>query len=197
MGDNTYPASVAILFIAIGRSQRQAGRAKTLFVEDRLMRAADVVLLHRQENRHYPDLPERITESDISLAVLKGKGEATGLVALLASAGDALIARAIANTRRTVRRRHDLQCALPPQGLTDQKCRAEVDNRLDFEELVQRASLLHKEVLRRRAQGHDDRAIAAALDLQHKHVPVLVHRAIISLRKMLAKAPIQPALAAG
>jgi hypothetical protein len=73
----------------------------------------------------------------------------------------------------------------------------EVDNRLDFERLVQRTSRLHKEVLLRRAQGHNDRAIAAAINVQHKHVPVLVHRAIISLRKMLAKSPFQPALAAG
>jgi len=197
MGDNTYPASVAIQLIAIGRLQRQASRAKTLFGEDRLMRAADVGLLPRRGNRQYPDLPERIAERDVSLAVLAVKGEAAGLVALLVRAGEDLIARAIANTRRTVRRRHDMHCALPPEGLGDWQYRAEVDDRLDFEELVQRASRLHKEVLLRRARGQDDREIAAALKLQHKYVPVLVHRAIISLRKMLAKPPIQPALAAG
>jgi len=209
MGDNTYPASVAVLFVAIGRLQRRASRAKTLFVEDRLVCAADAALLGRLSHRPYPDLPERIAESDMSLAVVAVKGEAAGPVALLVVAGEDLIGRAIANTRRTVRRRHDLHCAMPLDGLNDLHCampleglrdrerRAEVDGRLDFEELVQRVSRLHKEVLLRRAQGQDDREIAAALNLQHKHVPVLVHRAIISLRKMLAKFPIQPALVAG
>jgi FixJ family two-component response regulator len=197
MGDNTYPASVAILFIAIGRLQRKAHRAKTLFVEDRLMRAADAALIQDRGNGHYPDLPERIAEREVSLAVSTTKGEAAGLVALLVRAGEDLIARAIANTRRTVRRRYDMQCALPPEGLRDRECRADVDDRLDFEELVQRVSRLHKEVLLRRARGENDREIAAALKLHHKHVPVLVHRAIISLRRILAKPPVQTVLAAG
>jgi hypothetical protein len=193
MGDNTYPASDAILFVAIGRLQRQASRARGLYREDLLLRAADAALLRRLDNRPYPDVLKRVAEADILLAADAVKDEAAGAVAPLVSAGEDMIARAMGNTRRTVRRRHDLHCPMPPEELQARDRAAETDDWLDFKSLAQRAPRLYKEVLLRRARGQGDREIAAAMKLQQKYVPVLVHRAIISVRKMMAKSPIRRA----
>ena len=62
-----------------------------------------------------------------------------------------------------------------------------VDDRLDFASLAERAPRLQREVLQRRACGQDDHEIAAALKINEKYVPVLVHRGIKSMRSMLAQ----------
>ena len=106
-------------------AQRKASHAKNLFIEDRLLRATDVVVRRRREDRYDPDLPDRIDECDIAAAVEGTEDEADGLVRQLMVASENLITRAIENTRRTVRRRHAVHCAMPPQELAAPDRRAE------------------------------------------------------------------------
>ncbi len=197
MGENTYPASTAIRLVAVGRMQRRAEHAKNLFVEDRLLRATDAIVGRRRDDRNHPDLPDRIAERDIASAVEATERDADGLVLRLVVAGENLIARAIENTRRTVRRRHDVHCAMPPHELSGRERRTEADDWLDFASLAQHAPRFQREALLRRARGQDDQEIAAALKIKEKYVPVLVHRGIASMRSMMAHElirPLQPAV---
>jgi hypothetical protein len=188
MGVNTYPTSVAIQLVAIGRLQHQADSAKNLFLEDRRIRAADSILRKMASACSNQDrLPRSISVQQIASAITEADPPADSPIAALQTAADALLRKAISNIRRTVWRRHAKQRPLPIHGLASPDRTREIDKRMDIVTLANRASPTHREVLLRRAAGQDDKHIAAAMHLQPKHIPVLVHRAVRHLRLLAPK----------
>lgn len=184
MGNNTYPASTAVQFVAIGRAQAKANKSKNVYVEDRLLYAADTIA-KRPIGKHNPDLPDFVFESDLESAINADNDCPKGS---LADAGDVLIDRAMENTRHSVRRRHAAQGLLPNQQIAGRDRRADVDDRLDLESLATRLPYRQREAVLRRANGEDDATIAAALKIQPAYVPVLVHRGAAAIKKMATKA---------
>lgn len=50
MGYRTYPAAIAVQFVAIGRLQGLTSSAKNQYVEDRLLRATDAIVNRRHDH---------------------------------------------------------------------------------------------------------------------------------------------------
>lgn len=177
----TYSPAQARILVAVGQLQRFATRAGNLFLEERCTRAADNLLVSYDVR---VDDDARHAQDEIVLAVIAPVNGEPEAIRELRLAGIDLARKAITNVKRTLRR----QFARRSREIPESECHsaAEVENRLECQDLIGIATPKQREVLGLRLIGTDDTEIAARLGLTIGNVAVIAHRGANRIRDHLA-----------
>lgn len=178
----TYSPAQARTLVAVGHLQRFTTRAGNLFLEERCTRAADNLL-----KSYDADVGNvaRHTQDEIALAVSAPADNEPEAISELRLAGLDLARKAITNVKRTLRRHFARR--LPEMPETECHSAAEVEDRLECQDLIELATPKQRDVLSLRLIGADDAEIAARLGVSVGNVAVIAHRGANRIRDRLGE----------